>query len=149
MCENFKKIDAEITETGYDYFDNWADVRYNVTTQEELGDFMLMYIVQKKIHKKTEFSPYLAEDEWVEKSKPVVNEYAYFYAFDMLDDLSILYRFENLLDDVYGKRKREYLQPEKLKMLYELYVDYIRNGARANERIYKFVDEMLEDAESE
>ncbi|CAB3977970.1 Hypothetical predicted protein [Paramuricea clavata] len=91
--------------------------------------------------------PYLPKDEWFEKSKPVINEFAYFYAMDILDDLSILYCFEILIsiDEVYKSRKLKYLQPEKLNMLYELYVDYMRNGAQRNEKICKFVEEMLKD----
>ncbi|CAB3978016.1 Hypothetical predicted protein [Paramuricea clavata] len=144
MSENYKRVEKHIKDTKYNYLEGWEGIEYDSEVQEEMLDYILMYIIQKQIH---ENIPYLPQDIWVEKSKPIINDHAFFYAIDVIDDLSILYEFEILMDaeDSYLVEKVKYMQAEKLNTMYELYVDYIRNGAAGNERIYKFTEEMLKD----
>ena len=61
--------------------------------QHDLFRHMLMFILAKE----QGFDKLLSESEWVTLSRPVVEEYADFYATDMLDDVLIAYDVPDLV----------------------------------------------------
>ncbi|CAB3987808.1 Hypothetical predicted protein [Paramuricea clavata] len=127
MCENFKRVEKIIFEDKYDYLPGPWSGEKNKLLQEDLLHHILMYILQLDLHK----GELLPEDIWCVE--------------DILDDLACLYVLDNLVENV---EQDDYEKPEKMKMLYILYVDYIKQHETIDafyKKNYEFVDEALKE----
>jgi hypothetical protein len=137
MAANFKRVEKLIIESGHSYLPlDWAG-NNDMSVQEALLDRMLMYILKLNLDKN------LSEDVWYVEAKFAVNEYAFWYAADIFDDLSIFYDYKNLVEDI---QMETYKKPKKLREIYELYIEHMENQPSAfYKKIYEFVDECLQD----
>jgi hypothetical protein len=145
MCENFKRIEKLIVEKDLEYIpDNWVG-KNDAVVQEELLDHILMYVLKLAFDELILESDekLISESEWSVIADKKIDEYAFWYAEDILDDLSILYKFENLLGQLDSK---DYQKCEKIKIVYDLYAKSLECEPSAfYEKIYEFVDEELKD----
>ena len=143
MCENFKRLEKLIFESGQNYLPaDWAG-NNDMSIQEELLDHILMYILKLDLHK----GELISEDAWCVEAKRVIDDYGFWYAADIFDDLSCFYEFANLVADV---EKEAYEKPEKMKKVSEIYTGYIEGENQPStfyKKIYEFVDEELKDEE--
>ncbi|CAB4006397.1 Hypothetical predicted protein [Paramuricea clavata] len=140
MCENFRRIEKIIFENDYDYLPRPWRGENDKELQLDLLHHVTMYIIQKQLHKKNK-DEFLCEEIWLKKDTEIMDDEGFWYGTDIVDDLAVFYLFNNLVENVSDK---DYLKPEKMIMLYKLYVDYTENGADLfYEKIYEFVEEEL------
>jgi hypothetical protein len=145
MCENFKRIDTLIVEKNLEYIpDNWSG-KNDAVVQEELLDHILMYVLKLAFDELMSESgeKLVSESEWYAIADKKINEYAFWYAEDIFDDLSIFYKFDNLLGHL---GPDNYQKCEKIQRVYKLYAKSMDCEPSAfYEKIYEFVDEELKD----
>jgi hypothetical protein len=145
MCENFKRIDALIVEKNLKYIpDNWLGKDEGVV-QVELLEHILVYILKLAFDELMWASgkKLPSEDEWYPIAKKKINEYAFWYAEDILDDLCIFYKFDNLVGHL---GPESYENGEGIQRIYKLYVKSTDcEPSVFYEKIYEFVDEELKD----
>ena len=133
--ENFKRVEKLILESEVIYLPHDWEGNNDATVQEALFDHMLMYLLKLNLAKN------LSEDVWYVEAKLAVDDYAFWYAADIFDDLSIFYEYENLRADI---EMDTYKTPKKLCEIYELYME--NHPSAFYKKIYEFVDECLQDS---
>ena len=147
MCENFKRIEKLIIEKDLKYIpDNWLG-KNDAVIQEELLDHIVVYILKLAFEELMELSgeKSVVEFEWQSIAKKKIDEYAFWYAEDIFDDLCIFYEFDHLLTHLDSTYYQKYV---KIQKLYELYEESI--GCESSvfyKKIYEFIDEELTDLE--
>jgi hypothetical protein len=105
-------------ELSTDTIKNWKGD--TVEAQLDMFKHMLMFILAKEHG----LDKLLSESEWVTLSLPVIEDYADFYATDMLDDVLIAYDVPDLL--LFPDWHTHVGDEELLLQLDSLYVDFIR-----------------------
>jgi hypothetical protein len=145
MCENFKRIEKLIIEKDLKYIpDNWPG-KNDAVVQEELLDHIAMYILKLAFDELMALSgeKSVSEIEWQSIAKKKIDEYVFWYAEDIFDDLCIFYQFDHLLCHLDSTYYQTYA---KICKVYELYAESINCETSAfYEKIYEFVDEELKD----
>jgi hypothetical protein len=137
--ENFQRIEKLVLEKGYNYLPkDWVG-NNDVPLQEALLEHMFAYILKLCLAKN------LSKDVWCVEAKLAIDDHVFWYATDIFDDLSILCRYENLMEDV---KIATYLEPKKLDKIYELYMEDMNYTPPFYIRIYEFVDECLQGDDS-
>jgi GTPase Era involved in 16S rRNA processing len=145
MCENFKRIEKSIIEKNLKYIpDNWLG-KNDAVVQEELLDYIVMYILKLAFDELMSLSgeKSVSEIEWQSIAKKKIDEYAFWYAEDIFDDLSIFYEFNHLLHHL---DSTHYQKCVKIHKVYELYAESIDcESSTFYEKIGEFIDEELKD----
>ena len=145
MCENFNRLDALIVKNNLKYIpDNWPG-KDDVVIQEELLEHILVYILKMNFDKLMLESgeKSVSESEWYSVAKKKISEEAFWYAEDILDDLCIFYKFDNLVGHL---GPDSYEDTERIQGIYKLYVKSMDcEPSVFYEGIYEFVDEELRD----
>ena len=145
MCENFNRLDALIVKNNIKYIpENWSG-KNDVVVQEELLEHILAYILKLAFDKLMSESgeKSVSESEWYVIAKKKISEESFWYAEDILDDLCIFYKFDNLLGHL---GPDSYEKCERIQRVYNLYVKSMDCEPSAfYEKIYEFVDEELRD----
>jgi hypothetical protein len=148
MCENFKRIEKLILEKNLKYIpDNWLG-KNDAVVQEELLDYIVMYILKLDFDELMSLSgeKSVSEIEWQSIAKKKIDEYVFWYAEDIFDDLCIFYEFDHLLTDLDSDYYQKY---EKLCKVYELYTESIDcESSTFYEKICEFIDEELKDMDN-
>ena len=143
MRDNFKRIETLILEKNLEYIpDNWSG-KNDAVVQEELLDHIVMYVLKLAFDELMSQSgeKSVSESEWYTIADKKIDEYAFWYAEDIFDDLSIFYNFDNLLGHL---DPSNYQKCEKIQRVYKLYAKSMDCEPSAfYEKIYKFVDEEL------
>ena len=124
MCENFKRIEKLILQKNLNYLpDNWPG-KNDAVVQEELLDYIVMYILKFAFDELMSLSgeKSVSEIEWQSIAKKKIDEYVFWYAEDIFDDLCIFYEFNNLLHHLDSTHYQKYV---KIHKIYELYVESI------------------------
>ena len=143
MCENFKRIENLILEKDLKYIpDNWLG-KNDAVVQEELLDYIVMYILKLDFDELMLLSgeKSVSEIEWQSISKKKIDEYVFWYAEDIFDDLCIFYQFDHLIHHLDSDYYQKY---GKLSKVYELYTEPIDcESSTFYEKICEFIDEEL------
>jgi hypothetical protein len=139
---NYRRIEKMIEDGEASYLpDDWEG-KENLEHQKKLLDHMIIYIL--KLYFGFNFSDLLFEEAWNIKAKKALDDYAFWYAEDILDDLSICYAFENMIQDM---KVEDYQKPEKMHEIYEMYRQQQQPSA-FYKKIYEFIDECLREDEN-
>jgi hypothetical protein len=143
MCENFKRIEQLIIEKDLKYIpDNWSGKK-NAVVQEELLDYIVMYILKMHFDELMSSSGEnsVSEIEWRSISMKQIDEYVFWYAEDIFDDLCIFYEFDHLITHLDAAYYQKY---EKLSKVYELYTEPIDGESSTfYEKMREFIDEEM------
>ena len=138
MSANFKRVEKLILEGGGSYLPVDWEGKNNMLNQEELFDHIIMYIL------KLDLVDDIPEEAWYTQAETALDDYAFWYASDIFDDLSIFYEYKNLMDDI---EVEAYKKPEKMRKIYEIYMESTNENQPSAfyKKIYEFVDECLRD----
>jgi hypothetical protein len=144
MCENFKRIEKYILDKKLKYIpDNWSGKK-DAIAQEELLDYIVMYILKLAFDQLMSLSgeKSVSEIEWQSIAKKKIDEYVFWYAEDIFDDLCIFYEFDHLLHHL---DTDHYQKHENLSKVYELYKEPPLSVFY--EKINEFIHEELKEVD--